>query len=321
MDNEVVKNYFSMNADAWLSKAYSYKEHSYPLGYHRLRILLDILKEKFSDEKINLVDVACGGGDLCISVAKQGYSVTGIDQSEEMLEKANHKLSLLPEEVSTKTKFIHKNFINDNLPENVFDVATSMGFIGYLDNDDILFSKVNKMLKPKGIFIVSCRNRLFNMASISHYTIREIRNGAAKKLIDEIEELYSKIPNKEAQQFVENIKKQVTEVSSFMEQHLELEKDKEPISTETSSRPIKYADLTSINPRQHTPKELSASAEKSGFSCLGFYGAHPHLFIPKLNYLLPPQIFNRLSDSLQAFEKLPISLIWSSCFIGVFQKN
>jgi hypothetical protein len=32
-------------------------------------------------------------------------------------------------------------------------------------------------------------------------------------------------------------------------------------------------------------------------------------------------VFNQLSDCLGAFESLPISLTWSSQFIGVFEKQ
>ena len=72
---------------------------------------------------------------------------------------------------------------------------------------------------------------------------------------------------------------------------------------------------------QQSPREFVTIAKEAGFQNLGLYGVHPHLLVPKMNTLLPPQLFNNISDSLCVFEDLPISLTWSSVFIAVFQKE
>ena len=41
----------------------------------------------------NVLDVACGTGDMVLELAKQGCTVTGVDISEEMLEIAKQKTS------------------------------------------------------------------------------------------------------------------------------------------------------------------------------------------------------------------------------------
>lgn len=41
----------------------------------------------------NVLDVACGTGDMCVELLKRGCTVTGVDISEEMLSIARHKLA------------------------------------------------------------------------------------------------------------------------------------------------------------------------------------------------------------------------------------
>ena len=40
---------------------------------------------------------------------------------------------------------------------------------------------------------------------------------------------------------------------------------------------------------------------------------------PNINKLLPPKVFNQISSCLNVLEDLPVSLTWSSVFIGAFK--
>ena len=133
-------------------------------------------------------------------------------------------------------------------------------------------------------------------------------------MIKEIEELYGSISKEDSVRFVENLEKGVKGILEVLEQ----EDSNQRVDGDNS---IKSADLSSIDPRQHTPMRLNTVAEKYGLVNIGCYGVHPHLLVPRLNYLLLPRVFNRISDSLCVFERLPISLIWSSCFISIFEKK
>lgn len=310
----MVKKYFDENAIVWLSDAYFEGEYSYPVGFHRVRIVINIIKKRFGLKNLNLIDLGCGRGDLCIAEAQLGYNATGVDQSEKMISIANGSRISLSADVSSKIKFICGDFDQVNLPNDTYDVATSLGVIGYLPDDDSLFTIAKKILKPNGIFIVSCRNRLFNMFPTSKYTKMEIQEESALELIEEIEKLCQPIPNKKVEKFIESLKKNTGKISKELQQ-------KEDISSMNKNNKSELVFKTTIEARQHTPKQLSIIAQKHGFITIGYYSVHPHLFIPKLNRLLPPKLFNRLSGCLEVFEDLPISLIWSSVFIGVFEKK
>lgn len=319
MDKNIVENYFNENAASWLADAYGDEKYKYPIGHHRIRITADIVSENFKSKKINLIDIGCGGGNLCLLLADSGYNMTGIDISKEMINFAKEKLSSLSPDVASRVKFLNCDLLDEGLQTEHFDAVSALGVIGYQKDDDSFFKSIRRLLKPKGIFIVSCRNRLFNMTSLTHYTIKEIENGSAVDLINEIEELYCPIPESISAEFVKNIEATVSAITKRAD--AVSNKENNTKSNKPGGLDIKFADLTSMNPNQLTPKQLTEIAKRHGFSNIGYRGVHPHLFIPKLNYLLPPKVFNLLSDSLNTFEKLPISLLWSSCFIGVYRKE
>lgn len=59
----------------------------------------DFLKASNIPEKASILDIACGTGKMTLELAKKGYSVTGVDLSEEMLSVAQNamaELSLYP---------------------------------------------------------------------------------------------------------------------------------------------------------------------------------------------------------------------------------
>jgi len=316
MDKNDISRYFSENAADWLSDAYDQGDYNYPVGLHRTRLVTEILDGLFDSQGLNLIDIGCGGGDLCISAAQLGYHATGIDQSAEMIGVADARRRSLPADTASRVSFKRCSLdeIDQHLSSNAYAVATAMGFIGYLPDDGLLFAAAHKLLKPGGRLIVSCRNRLFNMTSISKYTVHEIKNSTALALIEELEELYHHIPEKNTVQFLQLLKETA---SQFQLEQLE---PRQKVDTVSSSE-TEAVSTPTIEARQHTPKQLGATAKSYGFTNTGLYGVHPHIIAPRLNTLLPPQVFNRLSDCLCAFEKLPISLAWSSVFLAVFQKT
>ncbi|MCK4791650.1 MAG: class I SAM-dependent methyltransferase [Desulfobacteraceae bacterium] len=319
MDDKTIKRYFEENATRWLTDAYAKSDYTYPAGLHRSRILMRILTQRFGPRSLNLLDIGCGGGDLCFLEAEVGHQATGVDQSETMISHAENSRRALSDEIRARLIFVRADLrtAGDELPRGTYDAVTAMGVIYYLPDDDALFACARDLLTPGGLLVVSCRNRLFNMVSISDYTAKEIEGGSALDLIADIEELYHPIPQDNATLFIENLKHAVSLIPSAA-QRLDKERTSPVIQDDVNTTP---GYTFNIEGRQHTPNQLKANAAKFGFVNRGYYGVHPHLLIPKLNKRLPPQVFNLLSDCLSAFEDLPISLTWSSQFIGVFEKE
>jgi SAM-dependent methyltransferase len=238
-----------------------------------------------------------------------GFKVVGVDESESMLQQGQQRLRAAAPEVRSRVRFLNKDLRNNGLESGSWDAVTALGVIGYLPNDDVLFAEAARLLRPDGVFILSCRNRLFNMVSISEYTLREIEQGSAKQLVEEIQELFQQAPEGDVLNFLRSLASVSNQlVSELAQESLQKEDPAPPTFT------------TSIEARQHTPKQVLDTAKSLGFQYEAFYGVHPHLLMAGLNRSLPPTTFNVLASSLETLHHLPISLIWSSVFLGVFRK-
>ncbi len=120
-----------------------------------------IEKEIDFDKNLNIIDIGCGTGRHSIELAKRGYSMTGIDLSESLLEKAREK---------AKQNNLQIDFLTHdarNLPfENQFDVAIMMceGGFPLMETDEMNFEilkNVANSLKDKAKFIFTTLNGLF----------------------------------------------------------------------------------------------------------------------------------------------------------------
>ncbi|MCK5579878.1 MAG: methyltransferase domain-containing protein [Candidatus Omnitrophica bacterium] len=309
MDKQCVRNYFNKNAEEWIKSGYDEDKYSYPVAFHRARIVSSVLAEK--GPNLNILDLGCGGGNLSILLAKNGHNVVGVDQSSKMIDIANESRGNLPKEEQYRVRFVLSDLEKIDLQENHFDAVTAMGLIGYLPNDDILFRLADDLLRPEGTFLVSCRNRLFNMVSLSYRTVKEIEQGEAVPLLYEIDELYQGIPKQEIEDFLDCLKESV--------QGIEVEALSDSFGEESASIRLGKDD-NALEARQHTPKRLTEKAAEFGFKNTHCFGVHPHLMDPRVNRLLPPDVYNRISCSLEPLEQLPVSLVWSSVFLSVFEK-
>jgi SAM-dependent methyltransferase len=313
MENGAVNTFFEKNAESWIITGYNDDGYNYPTGLHRARIIQKILGSLGDERKI--VDMGCGGGNVSMMLAELGHSVTGIDGANKMIEISENLREQAAQEVQARVKFYCRPITENELEEGQYDVCIAMGVIGYLPEDEILFNEANRLLKPGGLFLVSCRNRLFNMQSISFRTVNEIKNNEAEELIEEMGELYEKVPAEKVDDMIHKLK----DIAAVLP-------DRTTYDNEAMKDPAKKLKGDSTykpyhEPKQHTPKRLSKTALSCGFQNKAYHGVHPHLIDPRLNKLLPPQIFNKISGCLEAFEELPISLVCSSVFIGVFQKQ
>jgi len=129
--------------------------------YYDLRANLSLKKEQvgyvhsLSQNRINLnlLDLACGTGNLSVEFAQLGYNVTGIDMSEKMLSIAEKKA----EEKLLKIKFVNQTFQTFNYPSNEFDIVICSSFaLNYiLEEDDLIkaFCDIYRTLRKNGIFI------------------------------------------------------------------------------------------------------------------------------------------------------------------------
>src|SRR3989338_2119094 len=266
-----IKKYFELHARQWIADSYRDDGYNYPVAFHRARIVSKFVSG-LDRSKLKIIDLGCGGGDVTFNLARDGHEVLGIDRSREMINLARSRRASFPRKIQTRARFL-RGAIESVNSDKKFDVAVAMGLVGYLPDDEILFNAANKLLKPKGYFLVSCRNRLFNMNSLSFRTKREIKNGEAVRLIGELEKLYARIPAKDANEFIKRFKetaKNLPPKTSFNKKLM-------------LSASEKYCpDDVSLNrePRQNTPQQLQRTASKCGFRHKAYFFVHFHLINP-----------------------------------------
>lgn len=120
-----------------------------------------IEKELNHNKSLKLLDVGCGTGRHSVEMTKRGYSITGIDLSDAMLEKAREK---------AKNQNLEIEFLKldaRNLPfNNEFDMAIMLceGAFPLMETDEMNFEilkNINKSLKKGGRFIFTTLNGLF----------------------------------------------------------------------------------------------------------------------------------------------------------------
>ena len=106
----------------------------------------EVERGKRKEERV--LDVACGTGDMCLLLAKQGCLVTGVDLSEEMLALAKVK----SEKVKVKLKVANA----EQLPfeDSSFDAVTcAFGVRNFVHLEQGL-NEMLRVLKPGGTMVI-----------------------------------------------------------------------------------------------------------------------------------------------------------------------
>lgn len=118
------------------------------------------LIQKYKPGANNILDLGCGTGRHAFILSQQGYSVTGVDISEEMILHAkDYQSQPVFKEHSSKLEFIQGDIRTIRL-NKTFDVVLSLfHVISYqISNDDIraVVSTAKKHLTGGGVFIFDC---------------------------------------------------------------------------------------------------------------------------------------------------------------------
>jgi SAM-dependent methyltransferase len=108
--------------------------------------------DRYGAEPRTMADVACGAGDFAVAMARRGITVTGIDQSPEMLALAR----AAADRSGVRIHWIEQDMRDLRLPEPV-DAATCLyDSLNYLVDEGELrhaMAAVAGSLRPKGLFL------------------------------------------------------------------------------------------------------------------------------------------------------------------------
>lgn len=99
-----------------------------------------------------LLDFGCATGKNSIEFSEYVKNVRGIDISPKMIEIAQKKVKYQNIENVTFTK---TDIFDNQLVDNSFNTIISFNVLHLLDNLDLIFSRIHKLLKPGGLFITN----------------------------------------------------------------------------------------------------------------------------------------------------------------------
>ena len=132
--------------------AYLYDELMKDAPYDQWVSFVKSILVQHEVEAARLLDLACGTGELSVRFAKQGFEVTGIDLSEDMLSVAQAKA----ESIGVKIPFFQQNMANLE-GQGQFDVigifCDSLNYLQSEEEVQSTFSNVYQHLQNNGIFI------------------------------------------------------------------------------------------------------------------------------------------------------------------------
>ncbi|MBN2697503.1 MAG: class I SAM-dependent methyltransferase [Bacteroidales bacterium] len=132
------------------------------------------------DKSLRILDVGCGTGRHAIELTKRGYIVTGIDLSENLLQRAREKAA----KENLKIDF-QKQDARDLPFIREFDVAIMLceGGFPLMETDEMnyrILESVTRSLKENSTFIFTTLNGLFPLYhSVEEYTDKNAGEGNA----------------------------------------------------------------------------------------------------------------------------------------------
>lgn len=122
----------------WNTETYDHK-HDFVFKYGEK--LLDYLPAHSN----KVLDVGCGTGELTAQIAAKGCEVKGIDQSNNMIQKARLNFP--------KLDFVQGDILNMSLEKGEFDTVFSNAVFHWIKDQQKLVEKIQQVLQPGGYLI------------------------------------------------------------------------------------------------------------------------------------------------------------------------
>jgi len=153
-----------------------------------------ILSRIKPEPESNILDMACGAGRHSILFAKQGFNVTGVDLSENLLAEAIRIAS----SEKLKINFIKSDIRKFNTEDRfnlILNLFTSFGYFERDEDNFLVLSKAFELLKPFGFFVLDFFNKNYLLRNLipltEEYQIdkkiiqkRFVREGRVEKIIE-----------------------------------------------------------------------------------------------------------------------------------------
>lgn len=132
--------------------AYLYDELMNDVPYDKWLQFVNDVFQKYEINQPTILDIGCGTGTLPILLAKQNYTISGVDLSEEMLSVAMAKA----EQERLQIPFYQQNMMELEGFGQLDCITIFCDSLNYLESEDQVlrtFEKVHESLNDNGIFL------------------------------------------------------------------------------------------------------------------------------------------------------------------------
>jgi 2-polyprenyl-3-methyl-5-hydroxy-6-metoxy-1,4-benzoquinol methylase len=113
--------------------------------------VIELTKEYLDTDKY-VLDFGCGSGTITNKLSKSVKKIDAIDISKGMISVAKKQAE---DGSISNINYAQTSIFDDNIEENTFDVILSFNVLHYIEDMPNLLTRINLLLKPKGIFISS----------------------------------------------------------------------------------------------------------------------------------------------------------------------
>ncbi len=143
---EINKQAYDRAAEEYLERAKNKSNFEEPLE-NLVGTPLRLAKQRF--DKINVLEIGPGSGEVCAYLELKGCQTTAVDFSERILG--------VVKIISPKTKRINEDILQSELPEDKYQIIYCGALIHLFKKEDAerLMKKINKSLSKKGILFMN----------------------------------------------------------------------------------------------------------------------------------------------------------------------
>ena len=142
-------------------------------------------------KKLRILDVGCGAGFFSILLAKEGYQVTGIDLTPDMIKNAR----LLAEEEKVSCEFQVMDAENPEFQEETFDVVISRNLTWTLPHVQHAYQEWIRVLKKGGILLNFDANYgITDFSNVADLPENHAHNILGDDMMRECEEIKRQLP-------------------------------------------------------------------------------------------------------------------------------